>query len=208
MQRTSKAIRKLRIFLLASLLLFFVGSTRGQTAHPINIVLDPAATTIGWTLGDTMHTVHGTFKMKRGYINCNPLTGAASGLIEIDATSGESGNSARDHRMHKNILSSDQYQLITFRPSHIEGTLSEAIHGDFVVEGIFNLHGQDHPMKMNVSVQPAASGLSVKSRFAVPYVQWGLKDPSTFVFRVSKDVIIDVSAVAKTSIASTAATHP
>jgi len=204
----NKTIREIRILLLASALLFFVGSANGQTAHPINIVLDPAATTIEWTLGDTLHTVRGTFRLKQGTISCNPLTGAASGLVEIDATSGESGNSARDHRMHKNILDSDRYQLITFRPSRIDGTFGEAIHGVFVVHGIFTLHGQDHPMTMNVTVQPAASGLSIKTHFAVPYVQWGLKDPSTFVFRVRKEVEIDVNAAAKESIAFSEATHP
>jgi hypothetical protein len=208
MQQISKRICDVRIFLLASALLFFVGTTTGQTPHPINITLDPAATTIEWTLGDTLHTVHGTFKLKQGFISCNPLTGAATGLIEIDAASGESGNSARDHRMNKSILESDRYQLITFRPNHIEGNLGEAIHGDFVVDGIFNLHGQDHPMKMNVSVQPAADGLAIKTHFAVPYVQWGVKDPSTFVFRVSKDVSIDVTAIAKTSVTTASINHP
>jgi len=208
MQQISKTIREFRFFLIASVLLFLIGTSRGQTAEPVNITLDPAATTINWTLGDTLHTVHGSFKLKQGSVSCNPLTGAASGLIEIDATSGESGNSARDHRMNKSILESDRYQLITFRPSHIEGNLGEAIHGDFVVDGIFTLHGQDHLMKMNVSVQPAAGGLSIKTHFAIPYVQWGLKDPSTFVFRVSKDVSIDVTAMAKTSVTTTAKTNP
>ncbi|HEU4635116.1 MAG TPA: YceI family protein [Edaphobacter sp.] len=204
----SKAIREFRIFLLVSMLVFFTGSNSAQSVQPITVTLDPAATTIDWTLGATMHTVNGTFKLKQGTIQCNPRTGEASGLIEIDATSGESGNSSRDHRMHKSILESDRYQRITFRPVHIEGSLGEALHGDFVVDGIFNLHGQDHPMKLNVSAQPATGGISIKTHFVVPYVQWGIKDPSTFVFRVEKDVSVDVSAVAKTSIASATASHP
>ena len=31
-----------------------------------SIELDPARTSIAFTLGDVLHTVHGTFKLKRG----------------------------------------------------------------------------------------------------------------------------------------------
>jgi len=177
-------------------LLVFTIATFAQAPHTLDITLDPSSTTVHWTLEDVLHTVHGTFRLKKGLIHYDPLTGNATGLIEIDATSGESGSSARDQKMHKDILNSSQYQTVTFRPSHVEGNFDQAAQGNFAVDGVFNLHGQDHPMKMKVSTHPQATGIALAAHFEVPYVQWGLKDPSTFVLRVDKEVSIDVESLA------------
>src|SRR6201982_1411891 len=53
--------------------------------------LDPSKSTIEFTLGASLHTVHGTFKLKRGEIRFDPSKGTASGAIVVDALSGESG---------------------------------------------------------------------------------------------------------------------
>ena len=65
---------------------------------------DPGQTQVNFTLGDILHTVHGTFKLKRGTVKFDPTTGHASGLVVVDATSGNSGSNARDHKMHKDVL--------------------------------------------------------------------------------------------------------
>ena len=68
--------------------------------------LDPATTQVNFTLGDVLHTVHGTFKLKRGTVKFDPASGHASGLVVVDSTSGDSGSRARDHKMHTEILES------------------------------------------------------------------------------------------------------
>jgi hypothetical protein len=55
-------------------------------------ILDPAKSTVEFTLGASLHTVHGTFKVKSGEIHFDPAKGTASGAIVVDALSGESGN--------------------------------------------------------------------------------------------------------------------
>ena len=86
-----------------------------------SLQIDPAQTKVEFTLADVLHTVHGTFVLKRGTIRFDPATGKASGELVVDAASGESGNGARDRRMHKDILESDRYPEIVFRPDRVEG---------------------------------------------------------------------------------------
>jgi hypothetical protein len=61
----------------------------------------PAKTSVKFTLGDTIHTVHGEFALKHGGLRFNPGTGLISGEVVVDATSGHSGNGMRDRKMHK-----------------------------------------------------------------------------------------------------------
>jgi polyisoprenoid-binding protein YceI len=169
-------------------------AARAQQQRELDITLDPAKTVIRWTLGDVLHTVNGTFKLKSGSVRLDPQTGVMTGLLVVDATSGESGNSARDQQMHQKILESSRYQTITFRPTHLKDGFDPTKDQALTVDGIFNLHGQDHPLQLTVNVHPHSKEMSLATHFDVPYVQWGLKDPSTFILRVSKDVLIDIEA--------------
>ncbi len=89
-------------------------------AQQTQVTLDPAQTTVNWTLGDVLHTVQGTFKMVSGNIVFDPRTGNASGEILVDARSGESGNHTRDNKMQKEVLESARYPEITFLPKQRE----------------------------------------------------------------------------------------
>jgi len=169
-------------------------AARAQQAREVDITLDPAKTQIRWTLGDVLHTVHGTFKLKSGSVHLDLQTGVMTGLLVADATSGESGNTARDQQMHQRILESSRYQTITFRPAHLKGSFDPTKDQPLTVDGVFNLHGQDHPLQLPVNVHPHSNEMSLATHFDVPYVQWGLKDPSTFILRVDKDVSIDIEA--------------
>ncbi len=185
-----------RLSALCCTLLLVLGTTTvAQTPQaPFAITLDSSTTSIHWTLNTTLHTVHGTFKLKSGAFRIDPATGDASGLIVVDATSGESGDSSRDKRMHTAILESAQYPTFTFRPTHVDGNIDLAASGPVIVHGILNLHGQDHPLQITVNLHPQSSAVVLATHFTVPFVAWGLKDPSTFVLRTDKEVILDVDA--------------
>jgi hypothetical protein len=154
--------------------------------------LNPAQTRVEFTLSDILHTVHGTFKLKRGTVHYDVATGKCSGEIVIDARSGDSGSEARDKRMHKNILESGQYPEIAFLPDHMDGPISKAS-----IHGLFRIHGKDHEMTILVEAVPTASGLDVTTHFSVPYVRWGMKNPSTLFLRVGDTVSIDVRAAGR-----------
>src|SRR5260370_14097905 len=86
--------------------------------------LTPDNTRIDWTLSDVLHAVHGTFELKRGSIRFDPDSGKAGGEVVVDTASGDSGSSARDKRMHQNVLESSKYADGVFKPDRLEGTLA------------------------------------------------------------------------------------
>jgi len=166
-------------------------------AQDTTLELDPANTQIAFTLAATLHTVHGTFKLKGGTIHFNPATGSASGIVVVDATSGDTGNKGRDHKMHQEVLESQRYPEITFTPTKLSGKVE--LQGDSTVEvdGAFRLHGADHPITLILPVQTKGNTLSVRTHIVIPYVAWGLKNPSTFLLHVGDKVEVDVTAAAK-----------
>ncbi|MBZ5721074.1 MAG: YceI family protein [Acidobacteriia bacterium] len=174
---------------------FLLGvASRNLRAQETVLELDPANTTVQFSLDATLHTVHGTFKLKGGTIHFNPATGTASGQVTVDATSGDTDNDSRDHKMHKSVLESAKYPEITFTPTKVKGALAPNGDSTVQVEGVFRLHGTDHPISASVPVQLHGNVLSTKTHLVIPYVDWGLKNPSTFFLHVSDKVEVEVSA--------------
>jgi polyisoprenoid-binding protein YceI len=171
------------------------------------VTLDSAQTRIEFTLGATLHTVHGSFRLKSGEIRFDPGTGKASGKVVVDATSGESGNASRDKKMHREILESEKFAEIVFTPTQVKGALNPAAVSQLEVSGVFRLHGAGHAVTLDVAIQPLGTSqagarqtkdqLQAATQFTIPYVQWGLKNPSSFLLRVSEKVDIEVHAVGK-----------
>lgn len=170
------------------------GAARAQQTV---VTFEPATTKITFTLGATLHSVRGTFQLKRGEMRFDHATGNASGEIVVDATSGNSENSDRDKKMHKDVLESGKYSEIVFVPSHVNEAISIEKTGNVEVAGVMRLHGQEHPMTLTMTVSRAANGdLQGSTHFTIPYVKWGMKNPSTFILRVSENVDVDVQATA------------
>src|SRR5579864_3769951 len=98
--------------------------------------IDPSQSSVKFTLGDVLHTVHGTFTVKHGFLQLEP-TGKLSGEIVVDAASGNSGSSMRDRKMHKEVLESAHYPEIAFRPDRFEGSVAGEGKSSVMVHGIF-----------------------------------------------------------------------
>ena len=154
----------------------------------------PEKTTVNFTLGDVLHTVHGAFGLKSGTVHFDPDSNAISGSIVVDATSGDSGNSSRDRKMHKDVLNSSSYAEVTFRPDRVEGKVLRQGSSSVQVHGMFGIHGSEHEIVVPAQVELAPDHWMLNVHFDLPYVKWGLRDPSTFVLRVEKTVAIDVRA--------------
>ena len=155
--------------------------------------LNPAKSEIAFTVSDTLHTVRGTFKLKRGSIRFDPESGKASGEIVIDVPSGASGSGMRDRRMQKEILESQKYPEAVFSPDHVDGHLGQP---EVDVHGKLNIHGADHELTLHFKVMAEGGQYTASTHFTIPYVQWGMKNPSNFMLKVGDRVEVDVKAAA------------
>ena len=164
------------------------------TAQQLRLEFSPANTTVNFALGDLLHTVRGSFRLKHGDVECKLPTAAVTGALVIDASSGQSGNRIRDRKMHREILESARYSEITFRPDRIEGDIAPSGASTVKVHGLFTLHGADHELTMPVRVQVFPDHWIADIHFTIPYVKWGIKNPSAFLLRVSESVEITVHA--------------
>jgi polyisoprenoid-binding protein YceI len=164
-------------------------------AGTIVLTVDPAQSIVHWSLESSLHTVHGTFHVKNGLLSVDPATGKATGEIVVDATSGESGNGSRDHRMHKEILETARYSEVVFRPDHIDGVIKTRGNSDLKIHGIFTLHGDDHEFTAPAQAQLSGNEWTGSTTFTVPYIEWKLKNPSNFLLKVKPTVEVQVDLV-------------
>jgi YceI-like protein len=166
-----------------------------RVATQIVLSVDPAKSTVHWSVESSLHAVHGTFHVKRGTISVDPATGKASGEIVVDARSGESGNDGRDRRMHKEILESSQYTEVVFRPDRAEGTVVAQGPSSLQLHGIFSLHGADHELNVPTQATLREGQWKGTATFEVPYIEWGLRNPSNFLLKVKPVVDVQLHLV-------------
>jgi polyisoprenoid-binding protein YceI len=185
--RTTHGISRARLFF-ALLSAGCIPTLRAQEKFN----LDPTRSEVRFTLSDPLHVVHGTFHIQQGEVLFDISTGKATGSIVVDALSGRSGNSMRDRRMTNDELKASTFKTISFSPTRITGILNPTGDSTLQVHGIFTLLDNPHEIDLPMQVQANGSELRATGSFTVPYVQWGMKDPSTFVIHVTKDVQIDL----------------
>lgn len=161
--------------------------------HEVTIGVDPSKSNVQFTLGATLHTVHGTFKVKGGTVHLDAISGKTSGQVVVDVKSGNTGVDARDRQMHNSVLESERFPQAVFLPDRVSGL--EPLEGEHqvVVHGTLRIHGQDHEVTVPARVTVQDSRVTATAKLVMPYVSWGMKDPSTFVLRVSDKVNLDIN---------------
>lgn len=182
-----------RIFALAAAL----GLATAAVGQEQTFTVDPGSSSVTFALRGTAHEVHGTFHVTSGTIQFDPHATKMSGSVIVSAASGESGDKARDKNMHTEVLDVEHYVDVTFQPQSYQGTLTVPGDSTIQVSGIFTLHGTPHDITVPMQIHVDGADLSAKGSLVVPYVKWGLKDPSIFILKVAKDVHVDLNLVGK-----------
>jgi polyisoprenoid-binding protein YceI len=167
----------------------------GTPARNLAIHFDPQATQIHFKVGSLVRDVRGTFQFKGGALAIDPDSTLAQGELLVDATTGRTGNAARDKQMQDEVLESKRYPSIFFHAEHLRGQVPKTDgSSDVIAEGMLNIHGADHPMQMKVHLVRVGNALSATTHFSVPYVEWGMKNPRGGFVHLSKTAQVDVSA--------------
>lgn len=190
------------VLFLPLLLTALAGAAR---AEPRVLVLDPAASKVSFLLDATGHDVEGTMAVKAGRVTFDPATGQASGEISIDLKSARTGSDSRDKTMHDDVLQTGSYPTAVFRAEKVRGALAPSGPSQIQLDGTLSFHGGEHKMTLAAKVEVQNGQLKGDARFEIPYVAWGLHDPSIMILRVGKKVDVTVHAVGSLEGAAVAA---
>jgi len=161
-------------------------------AGVLEVELNVSKCALHFTLGAVLHTVQGTFKVKSGTIRYDLSSGQASGQVAVDVRSGETGDAARDRQMHEAVLESDRFPDAVFTLDHVTGRFALDTESQVRIHGLLRIHGAEHEMTIPATVKVQNNIASATARFPIPYVDWGMKDPSNFLLRVDKIVDVQV----------------
>ena len=155
--------------------------------------IDPEASDIRVSLGATLHTVHGTIAVERGGIRFDPETSSISGEGIADAGSANTGHDGRDRDMHRKVLESDRFPRIVFEATKLVGVLSLTEISRVEIHGRLKVHGAIHPIIVPTETRIEGTAVSAMAHLNIPYVEWGMNDPSKLLLRVKKLVEVEVN---------------
>ena len=158
------------------------------------LTLDPAHVQVTFILDATGHDVEGSLPLSKCEVRFDPEAGTASGEISLDAARGITGNPKRDKTMKEKVLLTSTSPLIVFHPTRFKGILPETGESDVALVGKVSIAGLEQPLTVVAHVVRSAAGLHLQSTFPVPFVDWGLHDPSVLFMKVEKTVQLSIQA--------------
>jgi len=180
-------MKSFAVFVLAGLL------APAALAQHQTFVINPDASKVRVTLNTTHELVNGAFHVQSGSIEFDRSLPKMSGSVVVLAGSGKTGNDSRDKKMNKDILKVEQYATVSFEPKNYNGVLAPSGDSVIPVTGIFTLLGTPHEITIPIVVHLEGATATAKTHFVVPYVQWGLKNPSFLIWKADNDVAIDLN---------------
>jgi polyisoprenoid-binding protein YceI len=186
----------MKSFAVVALALIFAPAALAQ--HQ-TFVVNPYASEVKMTLKTTHEVVNGTFHIQSGSIEFDRRAQTISGSVVVAAGSGKTGNDSRDKKMNKDILKVDQYTTVSFAPKIYTGTIAPSGDSTIQVNGVFTLLGNPHDLTIPMRIHMDGSKATAKAQFVVPYVQWGLKNPSFLIWKAENDVAMDLNLVGQVS---------
>ena len=111
----------------------------------------------------------------------------------IDARSAATGSNGRDKTMHKEVLETEKFPEFVFRPERLEGAVSRDGQSQAVLAGSLEIHGVVKPVTLPTTITVDGDVVTAKTSVTIPFVAWGMHDPSVLFLRVAKEVVVDLT---------------
>ena len=134
----------------------------------LEINLDAASTSVAFTLGATLHTVHGEATVKSGSFLYQPESGTLTGQVVVDAATADTGNKKRDKKMHAKVLLSGGHPRIVLVAQRLDGELALDGDCDVLVRGDIEVPVLLAVMVVSVGISGALGGLAYLASFDGP----------------------------------------
>jgi polyisoprenoid-binding protein YceI len=186
----------MKSFAVLALALMF---TPAALAQHQTFAVNPDASEVKMKLNTTHEVVNGTFHIQSGSIEFDRGNPKMSGSVAVLAGSGKTGNDSRDKKMNKDILKVDQYTTVSFAAKTYTGTIAPSGDSTIQVSGVLTLLGTPHDLTIPMQIHIDVSKATATTQFVVPYVQWGLKNPSFMFWKAENDVAIVLDLVGQVS---------
>lgn len=162
-------------------------------AEMLVLHLDPERSSLEFVLDATMHKVEGHLGSASGRIAFDPETGLATGEVEIDLTGADTGIERRDRKMHEQVLETDRHPTAVYTVERVDlpGPVQQG-RNEVQLHGVLDFHGSTHQVAVPAVAVLDGQRVSATGWLEIPYVDWGLTDPSFFVLRVGKTVRVEL----------------
>ena len=155
--------------------------------------VDAAKSEISWVLDASVRAVRSHTRELSG--SAKVLEAGEDGVrlegrLEIDAGSFETGSSRRDRTLREESLAAGDHPQIVFSPRRIFRTSSWAEDEALAIEGDLSIRGVTQAVLIPVSLTRRGQRVLVDGTTRVRWADYGVPDPSSFLYRVRPEVQI------------------
>jgi len=86
------------------------------------------------------------------------------------------------------------FPVATYEVEHVNGYDAQKSIQKITVNGTMTLHGTKHALVLEFALSRDGQATVAVTHFLIPYVAWGIKDPSNAFIHVEKEVLIEITA--------------
>jgi polyisoprenoid-binding protein YceI len=155
--------------------------------------VDAARSEIAWELPASLRGVRSRTRELSGtarVVQAGEDGVLLEGRLEIDAASFETGSTRRDRTLREESLAAGEHPRIVFSPHRIFRISSWAEDEAFAIEGDLSIRGVTQPVRIPVSLARRGQRLLVDGRTSLKWADYGVPDPSSFLYHVRPEVQI------------------